>query len=62
MPEADGVLISYTNFRTIEVIEPLERDLRKPVVSSNTASVWLALHELGISPNIKGFGKLLECN
>ena len=60
VPEADGVLISCTNFRTIEVIELLERDLKKPVVSSNTASVWLALHELGISPNIRGFGKLLE--
>ncbi len=59
VPEADGVFISCTNFRTIEIIELLEKDLKRPVISSNTASLWLALRKLGISPNIKGFGRLL---
>lgn len=56
--EADALFISCTNFRTLEVVEPLERDLGKPVVSSNTASLWLALRELGIGDEVKGIGSL----
>jgi len=28
-------------FRTLEIIEKLERELGKPVVTSNQASIWL---------------------
>jgi len=42
-PEADGIFISCTNFRTLEIIEKLERELGKPVVTSNQASIWTAL-------------------
>jgi len=42
-PEADGIFISCTNFRTIEIIDPLERELGKPVITSNQASMWAAL-------------------
>ncbi|MEM2339635.1 MAG: hypothetical protein QXW83_05495, partial [Nitrososphaerales archaeon] len=45
-PEADGIFISCTNFRTFDILEKLEIDLNKPVVSSNSASLWLALKEL----------------
>jgi maleate isomerase len=44
----DGIFISCTNFRTIEVIEVLETELQLPVISSNTASMWLALRTIGI--------------
>ena len=56
---ADGVFISCTNFRTIEVIEPLESELQLPVVSSNTASMWLALRTLGIRDRL-GYGRLFK--
>jgi len=58
--DADAIFISCTNFRTIEVITPLEQDLGKPVITSNTASFWLALQTLNLNTVIKGYGKLLE--
>ena len=46
--EADTIFISCTDFRTFEIIDPLERDLGKPVISSNQASLWMALKLLNI--------------
>ena len=58
-PEVDGVFISCTNWRTIEIIETLENDLGKPVVTSNQASLWLALKRMGMS-GISGYGRLFS--
>jgi maleate isomerase len=58
--EAEGVFISCTNFRTIEIIEALEKNLGKPVVTSNQASMAMALRVMGIREKITGFGLLLE--
>lgn len=57
--DADGIFISCADFRALDVIEVLERDLRKPVVSSNQISIWLSLKKLNISESIKGYGILL---
>ncbi len=46
--EADVVFISCTNLRTIEIIRKLELDLKKPVISSNTATLWYTLKQLNI--------------
>jgi maleate isomerase len=59
-PDADGIFISCTGFRTIEIIEELERDTGKPVVTSNQASMAMALKMMGIKEKIRGFGSLLE--
>jgi len=58
-PEAQGVLISCTNFRTLEIIEKLETDLGKPVVTSVQATVWAALRKIGIGESLPGWGRLL---
>ena len=58
-PEAEGIFISCADFRTIEIIDKLESDVKKPVISSNQATAWLALRKLGISESIEGYGKLL---
>ncbi|MFX0198709.1 MAG: aspartate/glutamate racemase family protein [Candidatus Hodarchaeota archaeon] len=58
--EVDGIFISCTNFRNIEIIESLERDLSKPVVTSLQATVWAALRKVGIHEPISGYGKLLR--
>ena len=60
VPQANAVFINCTNFRTIEILDILEKDLRRPVISSNSASIWLALRKLGIGQSIKGYGILLE--
>lgn len=58
--EADGVFISCTNLRTIEIIEILERAIGKPVVTSNQATMALALKKAGIKDRLKGYGVLME--
>jgi len=56
---ADAVFISCTNLPTIDLIEPLEAELRRPVVTSNQASMWAALRRCGFS-GIEGYGALLR--
>jgi maleate isomerase len=58
--DADGIFISCTNFRTIEIIRALEQNRRKPVVTSNQATFWASLRMMGIRETIPGFGTLLE--
>jgi maleate isomerase len=56
----EAIFISCTNFRAIEIIERLERDTGKAVVSSNQATLWYALRKLRIKDRITAFGRLLE--
>jgi maleate isomerase len=58
--EADGIFISCTNFPTINIIKRLESRIGKPVISSNTATLWAMLKKLNKMVKIKGYGKLLE--
>ena len=59
VPEADAVLLSGTGLPTVGVLELLERDLGKPVISSNQASIWRALRMAGVREPVAGFGRLL---
>jgi maleate isomerase len=61
-PDADGLMISCTDFRTLEVIEDLEADLGKPVISSNSATMWNVLREVGVDHTELPFGTLFEGN
>lgn len=47
-PDADAYFISCANIHSMEVIERLENDLGKPVITSNQAALWCALRQLGI--------------
>ena len=51
-PEAPRILMSCTNFRAAEVLEIIEKDLGKPAISSNQATLWAMLKLVGI----KGMG------
>lgn len=42
-PAADVVLVSCTNLPTYEILDQLEQDLGKPVISANQATIWAAL-------------------
>lgn len=59
-PDAQGIVLSCTNWRTLGVIERLERELRKPVVSTTQVSIWAALRMIGESAGIPGYGCLLR--
>jgi maleate isomerase len=56
----EAIFISCTNFRAIEIIQPLEAETGKPVISSNQATLWYALQILGIEDAIKGYGRLFD--
>jgi maleate isomerase len=55
---ADGIFISCTNLHTIAMIARLEESLKKPVVSSNTATLWAMLGKVGKSLQTNKYGKL----
>ena len=59
-PEADGLFISCTNLRALEIIERLEKETDKPVVTSNQATFWACLRRVGYSRSINGYGALLS--
>jgi maleate isomerase len=58
-PEAQAVFLSGTGMPTIEILEVLERDLGKPVLSAATAMMWHALRLAGVRHSISGYGRLL---
>lgn len=60
VPEADGMIISCTDFATLELLPELEARIGKPVVSSNLATFWRTLRTAGIADRITGRGRLLE--
>jgi maleate cis-trans isomerase len=57
---AEAILISGTGLPTLGIIERLERDLGKPVVTSQQAALWRALRLAGIADPVAGFGRLLR--
>ncbi len=54
---AEAVLVSCTNLATYELIERLELELGKPVVTANQATMWASLRALG--RNAVGAGQRL---
>jgi maleate isomerase len=59
-PDADAYFLSCTTIRAASVIEALERDLGKPVVTSNQAVAWHSLRMGGVRDQTTGFGALLS--
>ncbi len=59
-PDADGVLIGGTGFRCVAILEMLEQDLKRPVISANQASLWHCLQQVGIRAPVAGYGSLLR--
>jgi len=57
---ADAYFLSCAQVRSAEVIETLEHDLGRPVVTSNQAALWHCLRESGVSDRIPGFGTLFR--
>jgi arylmalonate decarboxylase len=57
-PEADAVYIQSGTMATMGIIDPLEQQIGKPVVSSNSANIWGSFKPLNIKVG-PGFGRLL---
>jgi maleate isomerase len=59
-PNVDGIFISGGCFRTLEMIETLERDTGLAVVATVPANMWNCLRIVGVKDKVFGFGQLLE--
>jgi len=58
-PGADVVILACGNWSTFSIIDQLERDLRKPVLTTNQVSLWHALKIMDRKP-LGGLGVLLR--
>jgi maleate isomerase len=59
-PEADAIVLSCTNWQTMDAIERIERETGKPVISTTQATIWAALRAIGYTEPIQGYGRLLR--
>jgi maleate isomerase len=57
--DAEAVFLSGTGMPTVTVLELLEQDLGKPVLSSASAMMWHALRLAGVGQPISAYGRLL---
>ena len=58
-PNVDGIYMPCNKWRVSSVIERLEAELGKPVITNTQAWIWEALTGLGLKPSLPGYGKLL---
>ena len=59
-PDADGMFISCTGLHVDGLIEPLEHELGKSVLTSNQCGLWGSLRALGIPDQLPGLGTLFQ--
>jgi len=56
----DTVFLSCTNLRALCILEEIEKELGKPVISSNQALGWHCLRLAGINDRLPRFGSLFN--
>jgi maleate isomerase len=57
-PDAEAVLTGGNGFRAVGVIEALEEDLGRPVVTANSVTFWNALRAAGVRSPVAHYGRL----
>jgi arylmalonate decarboxylase len=57
--KADALVVSCGALQTLDLIVPLERQTKVPVVSSTPHGLMNAVRLLGVSPRAQGFGMVL---
>jgi arylmalonate decarboxylase len=58
-PTADSLLISCGGLKTLDLIAPLEKRCKVPVVSSQPHGLWNGVKLLGIDAKVQGYGTVL---
>jgi maleate isomerase len=58
--DAQAIFISGVGLPTVSVLETLEKDLGKPVISASSSMMWNALRTAGISTSVPGYGRLFR--
>ena len=59
-PDVDGIYMPCNKWRIVSVIERIEQEDKKPVVSNTQAWVWDALRLMNMRTPILGYGRLLS--
>jgi len=59
-PQAEAVFISCTGMITAGILDALEHDLGKPVLSANQVSMWHSLLLAGVRSPMNGLGRLYQ--
>ena len=59
-PDVDGVYMPCNKWRIVPVIERIEQQSGKPVVTNTQAWVWEALKAMELNNPIPGYGRLLK--
>lgn len=59
-PDADAVLVPDTALHSVGVVDRLEEDLGKPVLTANQVTMWEALRIAGTDPIADGPGSLFR--
>lgn len=57
--DAEAIFVSCANFASASVVQKLEDELGKPIITSNIATFWSGLRTAGINDQIGGYGQLL---
>jgi len=57
---AEAIFISCAGLIIMDIIEALEEELKRPVVTSRQAILWSALGKMNMRKSIKGLGKLFS--
>jgi maleate isomerase len=57
---AQAVFIGGNALRAIGVIDALEEDLRRPVLTANQVSLWYALRVAGAEVGVEDYGQLFR--
>lgn len=59
-PDADAIFLACGNWLTADIVERLERDSGKPVLTTNNCAIWAVLRILGGHESVAGYGTLLQ--
>jgi maleate isomerase len=59
-PEAQAIVLACTNWKTMDVLEQLEQELGKPVLSTTQVTMWAAMRMIGETAVVHGYGSLLR--
>jgi len=60
LSKSDALFVSCTALPVLSLINDLEKELNKPVISSNQALIWDCLELINSNNNIEGFGRLFN--
>jgi len=58
--DADALFISCTALPALEILDDVEKQIKKPVFSSNQTLIWDTIRSVGYQSSIEGYGKLLR--